>query len=250
MEIMNGYKTLKVGDGTTMRAWIARPKDEAARAGLLVFQEAFGVNAHIRDIAERFAREGYLAIAPELFHRTGAGFEGRYDDFPSTMPHMRALTDAGMTADQRASYDWLRANGAGESPISAIGYCMGGRAAFLAALSLPLACAISYYGGGIAPNANNPGLLGRASELHAPVLFFWGGRDKHITPEHIRAITEGLRAAEKNFVNVEISDADHGFFCDARSAYNPAAAAQAWPLTLAFLKTHQTGRVDRANAGS
>jgi carboxymethylenebutenolidase len=250
MEIKSGYETLKVNDCTTMGAWFARPKDEAAHAGLLVFQEAFGVNAHIRDIAERFAREGYLAIAPELFHRTGARFEGRYDDFPSTMPHMRALTDTGMTADQRAAYEWLRANGAGELPISAIGYCMGGRAAFLAALSLPLACAISYYGGGIAPNANNPGLLGRASELQAPVLFFWGGRDKHITPEHIRAITEELRAAGKNYVNVEISSADHGFFCDARSAYNPAAAAQAWPLTLAFLKTHQAGRVDSAIAGS
>lgn len=246
MEGKSGYETLKIGDGTTMRAWVARPKDGGVHAGLLVFQEAFGVNAHIRDIAERFAKEGYLAIAPELFHRTLEGFEGRYNDFPSTMPHMRALTNAGMEADQRAAYEWLRANGAGESPVSAIGYCMGGRAAFLAALTLPLACAISYYGGGIAPGANGPGLLGRASELRAPVLFFWGGRDKHITQEHIRAITDGLRAAGKNFVNVEISDADHGFFCDARSTYNPAGAAQAWPLTLAFLKTHQTGRVETA----
>lgn len=250
MEIMSGYETLKVSDGTTMRAWVARPKAGEAHGGLLVFQEAFGVNAHIRDIAERFATEGFLAIAPELFHRTGAGFEGRYDDFPSAMPHMRALTDAGMEMDQRAAYDWIRANGAGESSISAIGYCMGGRAAFLAGLTLPLACAISYYGGGIAPNANNPGLLGRANELQAPVLFFWGARDKHITAEHIRAIADGLRAAGKNYVNVEISDADHGFFCDARSAYNPAAAAQAWLLTLAFLKTHGTGKVESAIAGS
>jgi carboxymethylenebutenolidase len=250
MEIITGYETLKVSDGTTMRAWVARPKDGAAHAGLLVFQEAFGVNAHIRDIAARFAKEGYLAIAPELFHRTGPGFEGRYDDFPSTMPHMRALTDAGTEADQRAAYEWLRASGAGAFPISAIGYCMGGRAAFLAALTLPLACAISYYGGGIAPNANNGGLIGRAGELRAPVLFFWGGRDKHITTEHIRAVTDGLRAVGKNFVNVEISDADHGFFCDARAAYNPAAAAQAWPLTLAFLKTHQSGKVESAIAGT
>jgi carboxymethylenebutenolidase len=250
MEIKNGYETLQVSDGTAMRCWVARPKSGEIHAGLLVFQEAFGVNAHIRDIAERFAKEGYLAIAPELFHRTREGFEGRYEDFPSAMPHMRALTDGGMEADQRCAYDWLRANGVGESPISAIGYCMGGRAAFLAALTLPLACAISYYGGGIAPNANNPGLLGRTRELRVPVLFFWGGRDNHINTENIRAITDGLRAAGKNFVNVEISDADHGFFCDARSSYNPAATAVAWPLTLAFLKTHQTGGVERAIAGS
>jgi len=250
MEIITGYETLKVSDGSAMRAWVARPKGGAAQAGLLVFQEAFGVNAHIRDVAERFAKEGYLAIAPELFHRTGTGLEIRYDDFPNAMPHMRALTDTGMEADQRAAYEWLRANGAEELQISAIGYCMGGRAAFLAAVRLPLACAISYYGGGIAPNANSAGLIGRASELRPPVLFFWGGRDKHITTEHIRAITDGLRAAGKNFVNVEISDADHGFFCDARSTYNPSAAAQAWPLTLAFLKTHQSGKVESAIAGS
>jgi carboxymethylenebutenolidase len=250
MEIKSEYVTLKVSDGTTMRAWVVRPSTGAEHPGILVFQEAFGVNAHIRDIAARFASEGYLAIAPELFHRTGPGFEGRYDDFPSVVPHMRSLTDDGMEADQRASHEWLRANGAADSWISAVGYCMGGRAAFLAALTLPLACAISYYGGGIAPNVNSPGLLGRATELLAPVLFFWGGRDKHITPDQIRAVTEALRAAGKSFVNVEISDADHGFFCDARTSYNPAAAAQAWPLTLAFLKTHQSGRPASASAAS
>jgi carboxymethylenebutenolidase len=250
MEIKSEYTTLQVSDGTTMRAWVARPSKGAAHPGILVFQEAFGVNAHIRDIARRFASEGYLAIAPELFHRTGPGFEGRYDDFPSVVPHMRSLTDVGMEADQRAAHDWLHANGAADSRISAAGYCMGGRAAFLAALTLPLACAISYYGGGIAPNANNRGLLGRISELQAPILFFWGGRDKHITPDQIRAVTDALRAAGKSFVNVEISDADHGFFCDARASYNPAAAAQAWPLTLAFLKMHQSGRPASASVAS
>ncbi len=237
MEITSAYVQLSVNDGTTMRAWVARPKEEGARLGLLVFQEAFGVNAHIREVAERFAREGFVAVAPELFHRTGAGFEGRYDDFPATMPHMKALNDSSMAADHRAAFDWLRATMGPEIPVFAIGYCMGGRASFLAALTLPLAGAVSYYGGGIAPNATNPGLLGRASGLQAPVLFFWGGRDKHIPPEQVRAVTDALRAAGKNFVNVEISNADHGFFCDARASYSPAAAALAWPLTLAFLRS-------------
>lgn len=238
MDISSEYVPLRVNDGTSMRAWVARPKVAGSLPGLLVFQEAFGVNAHIRDVAERFAREGYLAIAPELFHRTGAGFEGRYDDFPSAMPHMRALNDSNMAADQRAAYDWLCANGAQELAVSAVGYCMGGRAAFLAAITLPLAAAVCYYGGGIAPNAGSPGLLGRIGGLRSPLLLFWGGRDKHITTEHVRAVTDALRAVGKNFVNVEISNADHGFFCDARASYSPAAAAQAWPLTLAFLRTH------------
>jgi carboxymethylenebutenolidase len=237
MEISGAYVQLSVNDGTTMRAWVARPKEEGAHPGLLVFQEAFGVNAHIRDIAGRFAREGFVAVAPELFHRTGAGFEGRYDDFPSAMPHMKALSDASMAADLRAAHDWVRGVIGPTIPIFAIGYCMGGRAAFLAALTLPLAGTISYYGGGIAPNATNPGLLGRASGLQAPLLFFWGGRDKHIPPEQVRAVGDALRTAGKNFVNVEISNADHGFFCDARASYSPASAALAWPLTLAFLRS-------------
>lgn len=236
MEIRSEYVQLTVNDGTTMRAWIARPKEEGEFPGLLVLQEAFGVNAHIRDVAGRFAREGYVALAPELFHRTGPGFEGQYNNFPGVMPHMKALNDAAMAADLRAAYDWLRGAIGANPPICAVGYCMGGRAAFLAALTVPLAGAISYYGGGIAPNATNAGLLGRASGIQAPLLLFWGGRDRHITPEHVKSTTDALRAAGKNFVNVEISNADHGFFCDARPSYSPAAAALAWPLTLAFLQ--------------
>lgn len=236
VEIRTEYVTLKVSDGTEMRAWTARPATGGGHPGLIVFQEAFGVNAHIRDVTERFAREGYAAIAPELFHRTAAGFEGRYDDFPSVVPHMRALQDGEMEADQRAAYDWLRKTVGESAPLAAIGYCMGGRAAFLAGLTLPLACVVSYYGGGIAPNPSNPGLLTRAAELRCPILLFWGGKDKHILPEQRRAVNDTLTAGGKDIVHVEVSEADHGFFCDARSSYNPTAATLAWTLTLAFLR--------------
>ena len=238
MDISTQHVELKVGDGTSMRAYVARPKKSGANVGLIVGQEAFGVNAHIRDVTERFAREGYIVIASELFHRTAPGFEGRYDDFQSVIPHMRAMTDAGNEADLRAAYEWLTANQAMQLPVAAVGFCMGGRAAFLAALTLPLRCAASFYGGGIAPSATNPGLIGRVKELHAPVLLCWGGLDRHITPELTRGVVDALREAGKQFVNVEFSDADHGFFCDARPSYSPTAAAQAWPLTLAFLATH------------
>jgi carboxymethylenebutenolidase len=109
----------------------------------------------------------------------------------------------------------------------------------LAGLTLPLACAVSYYGGGIAPNPSNRGLLMRAAELRCPILLFWGGKDKHIPAEQRRAVNDALTAVGKNFVDVEISEADHGFFCDARSAYNPTAATLAWTLTLAFLRTNR-----------
>lgn len=237
MEISGEYVQIGVRDGTSMRAWVARPKEKGANPGLLVFQEAFGVNAHIRDIAARFAREGFVALAPELFHRTAApGWEGQYDNFSSVVPHMKALDDSSMAADERAAFQWLRGYIGEGLPILAVGYCMGGRAAFLAALTLQLSGAVCYYGGGIAPNASNPGLLGRATGVQCPLLFFWGGRDKHIPPEQVRAVSDALRAAGKNFVNVEISNADHAFFCDARASYSPAAALLAWPLTLAFLR--------------
>jgi carboxymethylenebutenolidase len=238
MEIRSEYIELKVSDGTTMQAWTARPVAGGSLPGLLVFQEAFGVNAHIRDVTVRFAREGFIAIAPELFHRTSPGFEGSYDDFPTTVPHMSALKDDQMEADERAAFDWLTAQGVPEGRIGAVGYCMGGRAAFLAGLTLPIGCVTSYYGGGIAPRGNNPGLLMRAKDLRCPVLLFWGGKDKHITQDQIRSVRDILSDTGKNFINVEISDADHGFFCDARASYNPTAAAEAWPMTLAFLRLH------------
>lgn len=242
MDLETEYATLQVDDGTSMRGYVAHPAAPVSR-GLIVCQEAFGVNSHIREVTERFAREGFLAIAPELFHRTGPGFEGRYDDFPSVTAHTRALTDNGMAADLRAAYAWLIANGrSADFPVAVVGFCMGGRAAILTALTVPVACAISFYGGGIAPNPNNPGLLNRIGELRAPVLLFWGGRDKHIGPDQIQAVTKALRDAGKNYTNVEISDADHGFFCDARPSYNPVAAAHAWALVLAFLNTYTSRR--------
>ena len=246
MSSPNEYVTLSVSDGTSMRAYVARPAG-TPRAGLLVFQEAFGVNPHIRDVTNRFAAQGYLAIAPELFHRSAPGLEAGYTDFPSVLPHMQKLTDAGLAADMRAAFDWVQKDSKG-LPTAAIGYCMGGRTACLAALTLPVACAVSYYGGGIAPSPMFPNLLDRLKEAKAPVMFFWGGKDGHIGADAVSAVENAMRAAGKPYVNVVFSEADHGFFCDARASYNAAAAAQAWPLTLAFLETHVTAATRTAGA--
>jgi carboxymethylenebutenolidase len=229
------YVNLAVSDGTEMRAYVARPTG-APKAGLIVFQEAFGVNPHVRDLTERFAREGYLAIAPELFHRTAPGLEAGYADLAPVAPHMKAMTDPALESDIRASYDWLKSQDV--SSVSSVGYCMGGRCAALAAIILPLGCGISYYGGGIAPSQFFPALLDRLKDLQAPMLLFWGGQDHHIGPDKVQEVNNALRAANKQFVNVEFSFADHGFFCDARPSYSPEAAAEAWPLTLAFLARH------------
>ena len=222
---------LRADDGTSLRAFVARPDGRAGR-GLLLFQEAFGVNSHIRDVAGRFAAEGFLVIAPELFHRTAApGFEVSYTDFPSATRHLQAITEQGLDADVRAAFGWLEQEGVGHNTV-AVGYCLGGRVAFVANSGVRLKAAASYYGGRIPP------LLGRAPKLSGPMLFFWGGQDHHIPETDRQAIVSGVRDANKVFVNVTFSDADHGFFCDARASYHPAAAAQAWSLTKTFLDTY------------
>lgn len=224
---------LPVGDGTTMAAYAARPDDTNPHPGIIVLQEAFGVNSHIRKVTDRLAGQGYVAIAPELYHRTAPGFEGNYQDFTSALPHARAVTLTTAEADLRAAFAWLRARPEVKNDeIFSAGFCMGGKISFLANSLLPLRAAVSFYGGGIAPE-----LLDQAATLHGPMLLIWGGLDKHIKPEHRLAVTDALQAQGKIFVNVEFSNADHGFFCDERAAYQPQAARQAWSLVLEFLRS-------------
>jgi carboxymethylenebutenolidase len=213
------------------RFFVARP-EMANGAAIVVFQEAFGVNSHIRDVAQRFAEQGFLAVAPELFHRTAPhGFEVGYEDFQAAAPHFAALTTEGLLQDARAAFEFAAAHPVVDrNRIACVGFCLGGRVSYLANSQLPLRAAVSFYGGGIAPD-----LLDRAAQQHGPLLMFWGGKDEHIPPEQYRAVADTLTAAGKSHTQVAISDADHGFFCDQRASYNASAAKQAWALTLAFL---------------
>lgn len=222
---------LSVHDGTEMQAYTTRPKGLTPSRGLLVFQEAFGVNAHIRDLCERFAHEGFFTIAPELFHRTAEGFEGDYTNFAQSRPHMEALTPEGLEVDIRAAYNWLQQEGHLDlHPIHAVGYCLGGRTAFFANTFLPLTSAVSFYGGGTTT------LLDHIEHLHGPMLFCWGGKDTHIPAEQRNTITDALDRSGKNYTSIIFGAADHGFFCDARQSYHAKSATLAWPLTVGFLK--------------
>ena len=232
--IKHDFVTLSVSDNSQMSAYTAIPTNiEEPMPGLIVFQEAFGVNTHIRNITDRFAALGFVAIAPELFHRTAPkGFAGSYTDFAAVAPHMQSMTDNGLEADILATWEWLR-NQPYVKPeqISCIGFCMGGRVSFLANTLLPFKSAISYYGGRIAPD-----LVKYANKLHAPMLFFWGGLDKHISKEQIESVTSALDMENKPYTNVKFSYTDHGFNCDERASFNEKASKEAWSLTLAFLK--------------
>jgi len=237
MQLETYYQQLTVTDGSLMRAYIARPKYLATQKGILLFQEIFGVNSHIRDIAERFAQENFIVIAPELFHRSTPGFEAGYNEFPKAYEQAQLMNDRGIELDIQAAYtELLTKFDNSNCEISSVGFCMGGTVAFRAGLMLPLKHVVSFYGGGIAKSANARGLIDQIPNLKASVLLFWSGHDQWITLENTRSIVDALRQAGKTYINVEFSDAEHGFFCDARPSYNEKAAKQAWDLVLNYLK--------------
>jgi carboxymethylenebutenolidase len=231
--IVRAKVELRVSDGTEMSAYVARPERQGRHAAVMVLQEAYGVNSHIRDVSDRLAREGFMAIAPELFHRSAPGFEGDYVNFAAAMPHVKAVTPEDAEKDLRAVFAWLEScNHVRAEDIYSLGFCLGGKISFLANTVLPLRATASFYGGGIAQE-----LLARTPAVKSPMLLAWGGRDKHITAEHRNAVVDALRTHGKEYVNIEFSHADHAFFCDERPAYNPPAAEQAWVLLLEFFRS-------------
>jgi carboxymethylenebutenolidase len=222
---------LDCGDGTSVGIYVARPPGGKATAGVLVLQEIWGVNHHIRSVADRVAALGYLAVAPDMFHRTAPGYQNTYDNM-NGFPHANAMTPEGIAADLRAAHGWLAGQLPAGAPTAAIGFCVGGRLAFTANALLPLAAAVPFYGGGIA------GMLDKAGDQHGPALFFWGGKDRYISAEQRRQTVDAMHAAGKKFIGVLHDDVDHGFFCDERGSYDASAARSAWVLVTDFLAEH------------
>lgn len=219
---MGDLITLTAGDGHELAAYVARPEGPA-RAGLVVCQEIFGVNAHMRDVCDGFAAEGYLAIAPALFDRLERGVELGYSDDDTTRG--RALRTAlawdNVMRDVGAAAEEVR-NGAG---VGVIGYCWGGSVAWLAACRLPVQASVSYYGGQVHEfRAETPG---------CPVQFHFGTKDPIIPNEHVEEI-----AALHPDIPLYTYDAGHAFDCTPRPDYDPAAAALARQRTLDFLVEH------------
>ncbi len=230
---MNTKKiSLKVNDGSEMGAYISVPEGKGPFPGIIVFQEAYGVNHHIRNVCDKIANEGFVAIAPELFHRSAApGAEFPYGDFSLVAPHFQAITPDGLTSDITACYDWLKVQPEViHDKLGTIGFCLGGRVSFLANTRLPFSACISYYGGGMHTIAD------KATTAHAPQLFFWGGLDTHILPEHVETVINAMKKAEKPYINVVISYAQHAFNCDDRPSYNAEASKEAWAMAMAFFR--------------
>lgn len=212
----------------------ASGQTDAARA-VIVLQEAFGVNGHIRNVADRFADEGFLAVAPHLFHRDGSP-EVPYDDFASAMPLMAKLTKQGITNDLNAATEFLATLGFSAANIGAVGYCMGGTVAFFAATLGTVGAATSFYGGGVVTGRFGlPPLVELAADLRSPWLGLYGDLDQSIPVEQIEALRAATSAVSVPTQIVRYAEGNHGFHCDARpDAFNAAAASDAHARTLDF----------------
>jgi carboxymethylenebutenolidase len=223
---MGEYVTLKTADGHELGAYVARPEGEPL-AGLVVVQEIFGVNRHIRSVADGYARDGFLAVAPALFDRIERGVELGYEgvDAQKARSFIPKLDAEKSLADVAAAVEF--AESATGKNVGVIGYCYGGTIAWLAAARLHPVVAVGYYGGQIAKYANE--------ELSAPVMLHFGKQDAHIPSEEV----EKIHTAHPE-VDIYWYDAGHGFNCDERAGYSKDAAHEARERSLSFLKNHLT----------
>ncbi|HUP09107.1 MAG TPA: dienelactone hydrolase family protein [Caldimonas sp.] len=215
--------TLKAADGHTLDAYRVAPSTPP-RGAIVVIQEIFGVNSHIRSVADGFAAEGWLAIAPAMFDRVERGIELGYT--PADIERGRAIrakvSNEAALRDMAAAVDAVKSVG----KVAVIGYCWGGTLAWLAACKQPgLAAAVSYYGGGVGE------LLGLKPQC--PVMAHFGDKDASIPVK----VADDLKKAHPE-VEVYVYSAGHGFNCDQRGSFDPQAAALARERTLKFFKAH------------
>ena len=222
---MGEFTPLMARDGHEFRAWLAAPSGRA-KGAVVVIQEIFGVNSHIRAVTDSFAAEGYLAIAPSLFDRVRMGIELGYadKDMQEGRGYVMQLKPDQTLKDISAALAIVKHAGR----VGTVGYCWGGKMSYLAACELPIACAVSYYGGGITQVLDK--------KPKCAVMYHFGERDKHITQEDVAKI----KAAhpEGQFF---LYPADHGFNCDQRGSYDAPSAALARKRTLEFFGQYLAG---------
>ena len=211
------------------------------KGGIVVVQEAFGVNGHIEDVATRFAEAGWLAVAPHLFHRTGDPQLG-YDDFSQVMPHMGALTADGILADIDVALALLAGAGIGPAQTGVVGFCMGGTVALVTAVRRDVGAAVSFYGGGVAQGRFGFGpLIEEAPGLRAPWLGLYGDLDQGIPVDDVERLRAAAATSGVETEVVRYPDAGHGFHCDRRPDYHPDSAHDAWDRTLRWFDQHLAG---------
>ena len=223
---MGQFIHLKAADGFSVPAYLALPAGKA-KAAIVVLQEIFGVNSHIQAVTDRFAAQGYLAIAPAMFERVtpGASLGYQPDDMTAGMGLKAAATNLpspGVMQDIQAAIDYAAKESSGK--VGVIGFCWGGLLTWQAACTLSgISAAAPYYGGGV----TTPSEVARQPKC--PVMAHFGDKDHYIPMDGVHAF-----AAAHPAVTVHTYAADHGFNCDQRGSYNQPAADLARERTLAF----------------
>jgi carboxymethylenebutenolidase len=220
---MGQWLNLAAADGFRLQAYRADPPAGSGRGrgGLVVVQEIFGVNSHIRAICDGYAADGFVAIAPALFDRVQRGIALGYG--PEDVARGRELKAHAKTNHALSDIAAARASVTYAGSVGVIGYCWGGFVAWMAAARLNgFACAVCYYGGGMTEAVDE--------KPQCPVMAHFGERDAAIPVDGVRRFAEAHPDVE-----VQMYDAEHGFNCDERKSYNAAAAALARERTLEFL---------------
>lgn len=237
--------SIAASDGFSMPAYVARPEKAKNAPVIVVVHEIFGVHEWIRDMCRRFAREGYYAIAPDLFARHGdatkiADIKQLISSIVSKAP------DAQVLSDIDAVYDWAGKHGGDAARRGITGFCWGGRVVWLyAAHSAQLDAGVAFYGRLVSDKTELQPLsvVEQAAALKAPVLGQYGGLDKGIPVADVETMRAALKKAGKSPPDAitVYPEADHGFMADYRPSYNEAAAKAAWAATLEWFGRYVKG---------
>lgn len=227
-------------------AYLAKPKEEGPFPAIVVIQEIFGVNEHIRDVTERFAKEGYMAIAPAIYQRLAPGFETGYtaEDVKIGRDYKNQTKVSELLGDLQAAIAYLYSlPQVKKTGVGCIGFCFGGHVAYLAATLNAVTATASFYGAGITNSTPGGGAptLTRTSDIGGTLYAFFGMEDASIPVEQVDEIEATLQKYNISHRVFRYQGADHGFFCDRRGSYNRVAAKDAWKQVLElFGKTLQS----------
>ena len=223
-------------DGSSMEGYLTRPEGEGAHPAVVVIQEIWGVNSHIQSVADRLPAQGYVGLAPAMFHRQGPMITGLHEELNTAIGRMQQSTDAGITADVRAAIDYLKGQPFVNDRIGIVGFCFGGRVAYLAACAMSdLSASVVFYGGNIGVAlGDGPSPLEQTSNISCPVLGLFGEEDANPTLDDVANLDAELTKHGKAHEFHNYAGAGHGFHCDVRGSYRAEAAEDAWAKALAW----------------
>ena len=234
MAIATERVEIPLAGGGRMGGYLARPEAAGPHPAVMVFMEIFGINSHIRDVTERLAQEGYVALAPDYFHRTGPGVEFGYDEdgMEKGFALLNQLKSDEVVSDAQAAIDYLRGrDDVRGDRIGCMGFCIGGHVTYLTACETDVKAAASFYGGGIAGPAGLGGgesTVGRSGKIKGRILCLFGDKDEYIPDDQVQTIRQALEQSGAKHDVVAYPGASHGFFCDQRDSYLESAAGDAW----------------------